>query len=709
MPSREELESALDALDEQRATFGDAAVDAAQEGLRRELATVLRAERADAEPRPEPIAEAASGPLEYDGDFRPNTGMHEGEISHAEVNAAIRTAEKVILFGQQTRLRSRRLMADDRLSRIQPGHRLSKFFYGGVRQLPERLLDALLAKRISVTMVRGRDLLVFHDRRRHQAFHAGRTRRTIYIPEPILEHAYQKGYDYWAIAEILIQESWPLLDYILLLELVERCQLAYRDRATLGYRFVRDGMRELNKHMRDLTDRYQHLEVGLRKGDEMGLFLDHYLPRVFALDREIVDRDAYDVTDELYDDGWERFTGRAKLSEVATMNSFPTYFMIDRDIVHPAAFARAAELGHPDEPQTPEETIHDLWDETRFKSSLSRRCEELIDRLIGMGAAGVRGFMLASSFRHSALGPPMDLNRHGAVEAFRVRVLGYSGSGLSEVPGSAGYELRCLRDYYRTARRAGWMAELRRLPRSGLRQHAAGIRETLSQIVDESLAPPEARDLKQQIATEGDLGGLLDSVERLVQPEEKEVELTHLSGLLYRLDEHPLYTERFLPEAKALNGGQLPGPPSIRPEVQRLQAYLSDRFFELSSDPADLGFYRGQLQETDQSDPYNRLLFTWIAACLIRYDRSPDYPELCMQVALLGEYAVPPLQEIVASPVYYGADGREGILRAAQLLLPKLPDCRREVRDEWNEEINRRRGIELDDGRRSGGRRSGGR
>jgi hypothetical protein len=159
MPTREELEQALDALEAQRESLGDTAVEAAQAGLRHKLAQVLATERDPGHgATPDPGGGSSPrryGPQVYVGDHRTNTGMYEGVIAHAEVNAAISTAEKVILFGQQTRLRSRRLLADERLSRIQPGHKLSKFFYGGVRQLPERLLDALLAKAVSVTLVRG--------------------------------------------------------------------------------------------------------------------------------------------------------------------------------------------------------------------------------------------------------------------------------------------------------------------------------------------------------------------------------------------------------------------------------------------------------------------------------------------------------------------------------------------------------------------------
>ena len=146
-----------------------------------------------------------------------------------------------------------------------------------------------------------------------------------------------------------------------------------------------------------------------------------------------------------------------------------------------------------------------------------------------------------------------------------------------------------------------------------------------------------------------------------VKTESEEVERQHLVDLLYKLDEHPLYHERFLPEAKELNGGQLPGPPSIRPEVQRLRGYMPECYFEVSSDPADLGWFLAQFGDTDQNDAYNRLLFTWVAAILVRYDKSEEYGNMCSQIVILGEYAVPPLQDIVGSEGYYASEGRRGL------------------------------------------------
>ena len=85
---------------------------------------------------------------------RPNSGLREGAISHAEVNASLRRQEKTIVFGQQNRLRAGRLMTDDKLPRYHAGHDVVKFFYGAIRQLPESYVDALLHWGISVTMVK---------------------------------------------------------------------------------------------------------------------------------------------------------------------------------------------------------------------------------------------------------------------------------------------------------------------------------------------------------------------------------------------------------------------------------------------------------------------------------------------------------------------------------------------------------------------------
>ena len=90
-----------------------------------------------------------------------NSGLREGTVSHAEVNASLRIHEKTIVFDQQNRLRDGLLMSDDRLPHYHAGHDVVKFFYGAIRQLSESYVDALLHWGISVTMVKSPHLLVF--------------------------------------------------------------------------------------------------------------------------------------------------------------------------------------------------------------------------------------------------------------------------------------------------------------------------------------------------------------------------------------------------------------------------------------------------------------------------------------------------------------------------------------------------------------------
>jgi hypothetical protein len=106
-------------------------------------------------------------------DERPNSGLREGGITHAEVNEALRLGSMTVIFGQQTRVRLGLLMEDDSLTRFHAGHDMVKFFYGAIRQIPEVILDGILAAGISVTLVQQRDLLAFRNVRAHQSFHTG--------------------------------------------------------------------------------------------------------------------------------------------------------------------------------------------------------------------------------------------------------------------------------------------------------------------------------------------------------------------------------------------------------------------------------------------------------------------------------------------------------------------------------------------------------
>ena len=53
---------------------------------------------------------------------------------------------------------------DEHLPRFQSGHDVVRYFYGAIRLIPKHLLDTIFERGISVTMVKGLDLLVYQVR-----------------------------------------------------------------------------------------------------------------------------------------------------------------------------------------------------------------------------------------------------------------------------------------------------------------------------------------------------------------------------------------------------------------------------------------------------------------------------------------------------------------------------------------------------------------
>ena len=310
----------------------------------------------------------------------------QGVITHADVNVALRGHHNTVIFGQQTRLRAGVLFDDEKLDLFHAGHDLVKFFYGGVRQLPEYLLDALLDWGINVTLVKSDDLLVFRHVREHQSFHTGRTRETIYMPEKAIEAAADKGYDYWAISEVIIQESWPLLYYHLLIELMRRAQQHFLQHYTLGRAFVRDQLMALNKH-RKFSD--------VEPDNEYTAFFAHYAERFYELYRDAaIEADPFVLVDVFSMRRWNGSGPATSASRLAlTYSKYPTYYNVDRDIVHPTAFGIAEKRGISIEPETVDEILHDMEDAVRFKVSVQSKTDKLLDMLVELGEPGIRGFL----------------------------------------------------------------------------------------------------------------------------------------------------------------------------------------------------------------------------------------------------------------------------------------------------------------------------
>ena len=91
-----------------------------------------------------------SGPNSPERDV--NLGLFDGEVSHAEVNQAIELADKVILFGEQTRLPY--FPEDIRLPRLHAGDPLVLLFWRVLKKIPEALRASLLTAPLGLALNR---------------------------------------------------------------------------------------------------------------------------------------------------------------------------------------------------------------------------------------------------------------------------------------------------------------------------------------------------------------------------------------------------------------------------------------------------------------------------------------------------------------------------------------------------------------------------
>jgi len=572
-----------------------------------------------------------------------------------------------VIFGQQTRLRNGVLLPDRRLPRFHAGHGMVKFFYGAIRQLPEYYVTALLDTSISVTMVEGPDLLVFHHSREHQSFHAGRTRRTLYVPEPVLRKAFELGYDYWALTETLVQESWPLMDYLLILDFVRRCQDHYKSRYTLGYTFVRETLRGLNKHLRD-DERADD--------DEFRIFCRYYLDALYGLERGIVDEDPFDVADGIFDEPRERFWASGKLHDLTETYKYPTYFQIDRDIVHGAAFEIARKLAMPLEPASTDDVMHDLWDEARFKLSRSIKTEELLEQLISMGAEGICAFLATVAEERVYGYEYVTANRYDGYNIYaglKTRLQGYSSSARADVPGCLGFSYEQLYQYHLYEKRREFLEQFRNQSPRSREENTHLLKEILMRVVEVRLHPSRAPDFRRRIEFASSARLLIQTGDELLTPGDPDTRTEHLCGMLALLDRHPLYHTELLNQYR-----QLSGQPDvilkvdIRAEIERLAAHLPASPYELTSDPQGYRVRQLKYAELLRREPDSQQLFGLLAALFIRLDRAEPYDRLVELARGTGELLRPELDYIAANDEIFGTEERARIRATARTLLSEL-------------------------------------
>ena len=602
-------------------------------------------------------------------DERPNSGMREGDISHADVNAALKSVPKTVIFGQQNRLRDGFLMDDEKLTRFHAGHELVRFFYQGLNKLPDYLLDALLESNISVTLVTEKDLLVFRDARNHQSFHVGYTRKTIYMPEGVIQEAINKGYDSWAISEVLIREGWPLLDYLLIVEFVRRAKRRLRTHYSLGSpEGVKNVLRRINKHRMELEN---------TDDNEFKHFYVHYCNGLYTLTRSSLDTDTYHLADAIFDEAQERAWADVKLNQITNTFEYPTLFDVDRDIVHQAAFRAARARKLPVEPQTTEDLLHDLWDAARFRTLRQTKTDNLFDQLLERGADGITGFLKIAAGENASGHHVVTADYHDgydAVAEFKAKLLAFSNTLPEGGLGSICNDFRDLLSY-RTFREAD--ALFQKFTALPIKEQSANkfyIRKLIDRILGSvNLPDPMAQaQLATSVAKTKSLQTLLSTAQSLLKAEDPELERRQLLSILRKMDRHPAYHTLLLTQARRLSGDStLSFGKDIREVVDALYRLIPDQPYRLSSDPNRLRTCLDNYQRMRRATPNNERMFSLLAGVLIRLDRADNYGDLVEHVRHIGPPAKPGLEDAVGK-INRNDPARQAILQHAQALLASL-------------------------------------
>lgn len=597
--------------------------------------------------------------------------MKEGAISHEEVNAAVAAAPKTLLFGSQNRRRQGLRVGDQPLRRLHIAHDQVRFFYSALRQLPEFFFDALLESKVTVTVVMDCDLLCFKDMRHHQAIHIGLARRTIYLPEGILAAVHRNGYDYWSLTQILLVEGWKLLDYALLVALVEaglRRQLTHL--TGMGYTEFRRILKKHNHH-RSTYESPLLREKQQRSGmqlpiNELEEFIELYEKPFLKLLRPSLKGTpvtADELAHQLYDEYQEELWASRKVVELAEEFQFPTYFLLDRDVIHPLARQRAENAGQDPAPQTMDEARHDFGDELRFGRHRDGAVERLVQAAMRFGPAGMEGLvreicaalfttgkidqdledrvlsLLAARSSRGLMGVQSTL-RHGLALARCSQVLRF----YAQV--KAGKRRLHLEDF-------DWVRALL----ISLVAAKAGAGDLTQNMVIDAIEKVGELFAQFKVLMAREAGGLLgravagDEVESPALGKEIDTALGFTAAALDRCLDLPAdfqknVLDRFGPEPGAETADAAEPPPvgtteDVFAQVNRILALLPSRLHAASSGSATA--LRRPLREFEQlrarypTDPDQLGL---LAMVLVRLDRAENYGRLLEEVRALGSDAV---------------------------------------------------------------------
>ncbi len=599
--------------------------------------------------------------LPASGDQDLNLGIFDGQVDHPQINAALETAAKYILLGEQTRLPY--FPEDAKLPRLHAGNPLVLSFWKALKKVPDTLRAALIDGRISFTLIRDRELLYFRDCRAHQAIHLGRRRRTVYLPEAILREAEARGYDYWAIAEGVIFAGWILLDYLLLVDLFRSCREMARQWAgfRLGKPLIHQLIDQHNRHRRE------HVEKGRSEVHE---FTEAYKGALLRLSgAELAGQEPFALAHRVFDPALEQQWARDKMERVAEIFKFPKLFLFDRDIIHQVARDMARDQGQEPAPQCFADVLHDYRDEWRFDSRplltafgrgvVPKPRAVFLQEVVRLGGSGLRDFFAAYQRAEPevvALMHPLwihlcSLSSDPAglfTRVGRCRALAVAGQEEAK-PGKSSSSGLAAAGVADTAQRFG------------LGRALAGILVRLDRAAN-------YEQLLEQVALMGEAAGaeLEDLVarQRLAAEDEWAPFKVKKQGIVLRAD-------ALLEQMRRGGARSAAGVDLHRDEVV-LQLLGDRRLHQHSSDPSGalmhLRSYRRSLEEFGTEDPDT--LFA-LVNLLVRLDRSPQYGYLARRLEDLGAAVVPALYSVL-DQLSERDEQRRPILQQARLILARL-------------------------------------
>ena len=391
------------------------------------------------------------------------------------------------------------------------------------------------------------------------------------------------------------------------------------------------------------------------KEDEFGEFYGHYAGHFKSWGRDILERDPYDVVDEVYDEATERRWAEWKVDLITHTFNYPTFFELDRDIVHPATFELAAKHGMPLEPVTVEDIIHDLGDLARFRVGRQVKTEPLLDQLIDRGAPGILAFgRLVAAER--ALGDKVVteyyFDGYDPVLRFREKLQAFS----SDLPVDLGVgktfdelviplALELAREQLERFREltdlegGDWLMFLRNFVFQlvgACRPYMSDAEKELMLTVPSYYTPSQQADALIAVAE----GLMPDGVE--------ESESATLVRILQDLRRHPQYHELLLEQARELSAAaNLSFGEDVRGQVRQLTELIPEPAYRFTSEPQSVRRRFDDLQRLRQDDPDSQEQFLMLADIFVRLDQAENYEELIQHVRQFGADVRPVLEEIV--------------------------------------------------------------